>query len=513
MTILVTVGGVTFSNETDWNDPVRHKLTDLVGWYSTAYRTQFTERVNGDGDHVPGPSFRGSKTMTLEAVVHAGGAPDLAEAAWETIAAVGGDGYDIPLRWENTETGVVRMMTVRVDGTVEPVPFAPGKANVAIPLRAYDPRKYAEVERLSAPARVSGQQPYGAGLQYPLFSGGLVAVDPGTPQPTLRASETWPGADGADWPAQWGYLAPAGITTTNGGRGYMVANNQGYTPIRRYLPAVAVHNVEAYVEFTPVTLQEQYIDISVRQSTAAGYYPDGYFVSCDLGGTVWTLGAIDTNDGQFNNFDSTMVWELGASYGIRLRAQGNAIMAKVWKLSDGEPAGWVQTITDATYDRTGSVALGYSSGSDANPGILWDNLQVYDLDTQVGGNVPTKQPALSYGPLVAFNAAVAENRGKASVYPVFRIEGGGMSKGFTITDQATGARVRFVGSVAESETLVLDMSTKRLLSGPNDRTDLLMVNDTMAIPPGEQRTYVFETLGSSDTGTPTLTVGVTDAWW
>jgi hypothetical protein len=513
VTILVTVGDVVFSNETDWADQVRHKLTDLEGWYSTAYRTKFTERENGDGDHVPGPSYRGSKTMLLKAVVHAGQAVDAAEEAWETIAAVGGDGYDIPLRWEDTVTGVVRTMTVRIDGTIEPIPFAPGKANVAIPLRAYDPRKYADVERLSNPAQANGVQPYGAGLQYPLFSGGLVSVDPGTPTPTLRVSDSFTGADSAPWSAQWTPLAGSGSTYIIGNQGVMTAYNTGYTPVRSQVAGTPIKNAEAYVEFTPPTLQEHYLDVTLRQSSRVGYFPDGYGVQLALAYGSWTLGRFDADNGLTNNFDVPMAWALGTTYAIRLRAQGNVVSAKIWRKQDAEPADWQKTITDDVLDRAGGFALGYSSGNDTNPGVAWDNVQVYDLDAQSGGNIPTKQPALSYGPLVPFNAATAENRGKAAVYPVFRITGGSMSGGFTITDQTTSARVRFVGTVSADETLILDMSTKRILSGANDRTDLLMVNDTMAIPPGERRTYVFETLGGSDTGTPTLTVGVTDAWW
>lgn len=204
----------------------------------------------------------------------------------------------------------------------------------------------------------------------------------------VLARETWTGTNGAAWPTQWSTLADAGAGTIQGNRGRLLPRSAGYLPYRRGIIGLAVQDVEAYVEFTPTALQESYIDLSVRQDLGKpDYYPDGYFISCDIGGTVWTLGRIDSKNGQGNNVDTPMTWEL-ATYSMRLRAEphptvtgSSLISAKVWKTSTAEPAAWVQQITDGTYMRAGSVALGIASGNSTNPAIDWDNLTVTDLAT------------------------------------------------------------------------------------------------------------------------------------
>lgn len=211
--------------------------------------------------------------------------------------------------------------------------------------------------------------------------------NPTPPGPKVIASETWTGADGAAWPAQWVPLANNGPSTIQGNQGALSASNVSYTPNRRAISGLAKQNVELYCEFTILAAAEAYIDFSVRQDlTKSGYYPDGYFISCDVGGTVWTLGGIDSANGQFNNVDTTIAWTVGVPYGMRLRAEphpdgtaSSLISGKVWRLSDGEPASWVKQIKDGTYLRAGSTALGYSSGNSTNPGIRFDNLQMIEL--------------------------------------------------------------------------------------------------------------------------------------
>lgn len=213
-----------------------------------------------------------------------------------------------------------------------------------------------------------------------------IVVDIATLAENVVASESWAGTNGAAWPSQWATLANAGAGTIQSNRGRLLPNGTGYLPYRRAITGLAVQNVEAYVEFTPTALQESYIDLSVRQNLARpDYYPDGYFVSCDIGGTVWTLGGVDAQNGQFNNVDTTITWEL-TTYSIRLRAEphptvagSSLVSAKVWKTSTTEPAAWVKQITDGSYMRAGSVALGISSGNTTNPPMDWDNLRVVGL--------------------------------------------------------------------------------------------------------------------------------------
>lgn len=208
---------------------------------------------------------------------------------------------------------------------------------------------------------------------------------------TLVSSEDFNPVSGANqdyWPSQWQSLIYNGSSTIVNYKGRMTSA-AGYKALRQGLTAINLKNVEVYAEFTPLALTEAYLDISVRQDLSRkGPYPDGYFVSMDTGGTganaVWTLGASDTNTGQFNNTDKNVgAWTV-EPWAVRLRALESVITAKVWKVSAGEASATTQTLTDTNYNRSGSIAVGYNSGSSTDPGVDWDSVRVYDL-----GNVPT----------------------------------------------------------------------------------------------------------------------------
>lgn len=503
MTVRVTIGGLVFSNDaTERMEGVTHKLTELEGWYATSYRTSIMERYDGDGAHVPGPSRRGPKVMTLKAVVHAAAFRSAVEAAWEAIAAVGGDGGDIPLRYEDTDAGTVRVMNVRVDGMIEPVPFAPGKANVAIPLVAYNPRKYAEFERASAPVVAGGIQPVGAGLRYALggglapnyvthtwtggqynsvsqerVSGVLVRSNLAlNPAPANGASGGWSGVGGtgsnsigptdADLPAGRGYYRrrwTANMTTSGGGIYYAGSSGAGG------VTAGTTYTVSAWVRSTRpgiiITAQVEWYDSS------------GALISRSPGTALTMLSGV------FQRPSVTAVAPTGA-----VRATYtfyNTSTTVFWRSNDAMDMG-------ALLVEAASSVGDYFDGNTA----------------AVGAGL------LDYGTLRSAAPAYARNLGKAAVFPVFRIQGGNLVGGFSITDQRSGGQIIFTGDLAENELIEIDMATKRVISnGQNDRTTELIVNDTMSIPPQDDRTYVFSALGYSATGTPSMVVAVTDGWW
>jgi hypothetical protein len=196
----------------------------------------------------------------------------------------------------------------------------------------------------------------------------------------LVASEDFTGATGAAWPSQWVALIDDGVATQQSGKGRLVANGSGFRGIRRALSAINLKNVEVYAELTPRTLDVGYVDIEIRQDLSRkGLFGDGYFTSFDTGGSVWTLGKIDSDNGQSSNTDKTVTWTT-TPWAVRMRAVENVITSKVWKVSDGEASAQTQTLVDSTYNRSGSVALGYNSGEGStNPGIDWDSVKVWDL--------------------------------------------------------------------------------------------------------------------------------------
>lgn len=234
--------------------------------------------------------------------------------------------------------------------------------------------------------------------------------------PTVVATETFTGTTGAAWPSQWKALSASGTATIQSNRGRLLATGVGYQSVRRTLTSLSKRNVELYVEFIPAALTESYIDFSVRQDTTkTGYFPDGYFVSCDLGGNVWTLGAIDSVNGQFNNVDTAVTFDTSV-WAMRLNATDSTtgstqatVSAKVWKVSAGEPASWVKQITDVNYPRAGSIAIGYQSGNTTNPGCAFDNVSVTDL---ASGTVYTATSAPSA--VVSLSAGAASARAAAA---------------------------------------------------------------------------------------------------
>lgn len=486
MTVRVTLNGLEFSNDAlATENPVKHKLTDLEGWYATTYRTSFTERINADGDHVPGPTRRGSKTMTLKAVVYSGAFRDAAEAAWETIAGIGDLGQDLPLRYEDTDTGTVRIMTVRIEGTIDPVPFAPGKANVAIPLRAYDPKKYAEVERVSPPAAAGGIQPVGAGLRYPMH---------GTTSP--GGTFTWAGTRYASVSREYvnGVLGRVNLLTNPSAESGTVtgwgANGDAQLAVR----SEQAHS--GRLSFRVVGNSGSNIGI--------GTAPTGLTPGATYTYSAWVF--IPAAGGLLN---PSMAANNGATF-----TAAPPITAR---------NEWVRTSHTFTASAAGTASLYIYDGPSASGANNGRVMYVDDAQLELGavatdyfdGDSQVALAVLDYGPQVSFSAAVAENRGRAAVYPVFYIGGGDLRNGFSITDQRTGRAIIFTGDIDASESLVLDMRTKRLISDvQNDRTDELIVNDTMEIPPGDQRTYIFTALGTSPSNTPPLLrVSVTDGWW
>lgn len=499
MTVLVDLNGVRFSNQPTYEDGiVQHKLTNLEGWYSTTYRNNFTERTNGDGAHVPGPSQRASKTMTLQAVVMAPGYRDAAEAAWEVIAGLGGEGFDLPLRYEDTDTGSVRLMTVRIDGTIDPVPFAPGKANVAIPLRAWDPKKYAEVERISDPAAAGGIQPVGAGLRYPLH--GAVAAG--------GYSFVWLGTAGASTSGAYaaGVLGRTNLhrdpEPRNGGtwNAYIVGptNSTVQTVTAPAFPSGRATRI-TFGNTAPVTAWNMSTSAKVAVTAGQTYTFSAYGMhSWSGGGVRLTVEFLNASNGSLGYFYPAGVDLPQANQVLRISnvqtAPAGAVAANIfWDTSYVNPPANEQAYVSSVLVETGSVVMDYFSGA----------------------SHATAEALLDYGPQQSFSAAVAVNLGRASAYPVFYIDGGDLRGGFSITDQRDGGEVVFTGDVDDSESLILDMRTKRLISNiQNDRTDELVVNDTMEIPAGDQRTYIFTALGTSPSGTPPeLRVSITDGWW
>lgn len=125
----------------------------------------------------------------------------------------------------------------------------------------------------------------------------------------------------------------------------------------------------------------------------------------------------------------------------------------------------------------------------------------------------TQNNTLTFGPPPTSNGEVTvSNPGSAPASPVFSIAGPTPEGGFTITDVASGRRVRFVGSVPAGSTLVMDASDGSvLIDGTGDRSGDTLATLWPIVEPGATATYMFTP--ESTTSEATLTVDLTATYW
>lgn len=162
----VQLGNLVVSNLPQ-DTPVRWKLTDLAGWYSSTVRTGLTERPQGMGAFRPARSQRGSKVLQLQGIYQASSWAQAEQECADEIAAVSPEGTDVELR-VTTDAGT-RIMVVRVEGTIDVQPYRATQARFNVPLVAADPRKLSAAVRSVSTGLEGGGAVPGAGLVFPLF--------------------------------------------------------------------------------------------------------------------------------------------------------------------------------------------------------------------------------------------------------------------------------------------------------------------------------------------------------
>lgn len=172
------------------------KLSNLRGWYAGPPLKSPTEDMpDSDGAFEPEKSNRGQKRMWLEGWLQATSVEEAEELAYDRVAAIAPLGERLHLQVEST-SGIIRYMTVRVDGIPDVVPFTDRRARFQIPLVAADGRKYGDPQ-------ISGATPAGGsvdGLVFPLVNTVAIGtLDFGTFAPTglvtltnNGTAPTWP---------------------------------------------------------------------------------------------------------------------------------------------------------------------------------------------------------------------------------------------------------------------------------------------------------------------------------
>ena len=206
------------------------------------------------------------------------------------------------------------------------------------------------------------------------------------------ATETWTGADGAPWPAQWTRYTTAGTLDILGGKGRIVTPAGGYAGgIFAFLTGMAAAvNCDYTIQLTtPATLVESYVTFGIRATPNASqngvYVPaTGYYVELALSsGGLNMYRTTGTDKVGISGATSPLpTWSPSSTYKIRFSAVGSTIQVKVWLASGAEPTAWNNTTTDATWTGAGRMYIGASSGS-AGTGvpILLSNLVVTDDGT------------------------------------------------------------------------------------------------------------------------------------
>lgn len=206
-------------------------------------------------------------------------------------------------------------------------------------------------------------------------------------------SETWTGANGAAWPAQWveGQTGSSAAATIQGNKGRLASGTQGgessASRISRRLSSAAAIDYDVSGTWTPDS-NDPYAAVGVRCDDALDFQ-SGYYLNLNKSGTI-TLSA-------WNGWTETAVLgsitfaaSSGTTYGFRVRAIGNSIKARVW--SGSEPVNtWDVDVTDSTITTAGRVGLTVVAGTAAVAHSV-------DFDSFVATNGQTgSQVAPSFG--------------------------------------------------------------------------------------------------------------------
>lgn len=202
------------------------------------------------------------------------------------------------------------------------------------------------------------------------------------------ATESWTGANGAAWPAQWTTgAANTGVADIQGNQGRITSANVAYTPgAKAYLSGItATRDLDVVVDISfTAPSSEQYCYVMLRSADAtagntpaSGYvfqiqpHADGVNIGKQVGGVETDLNATDA---------TTSGWTANVAKRFRFQAIGNTLRFREWAPGGTEPATWAATITDSSLSAaTGKVYLQLGSGGDGvSRAVLFDNLTVTD---------------------------------------------------------------------------------------------------------------------------------------
>lgn len=173
------------------------------------------------------------------------------------------------------------------------------------------------------------------------------------------ASETWTGANGAAWPAQWvaGYTGTSSTIDIQSNRGRIVVATEDFTSRRLDIGTVA--DIDATVLIRPGTGGEAGVFFRADSTGQVSGLQAG--LDADTGQMIlWSL-----TGGTYTQVDSAGSVTAGVDYYLRVRAQGAYVSCRFWAAAGSEPGTWGIEHVETTYTSAGYVGLyGFEAATD-----------------------------------------------------------------------------------------------------------------------------------------------------
>lgn len=137
------------------------------------------------------------------------------------------------------------------------------------------------------------------------------------------------------------------------------------------------------------------------------------------------------------------------------------------------------------------------------------------LPTSGGGlEYPLHSPAgaLYYGANGTLGRVTVSNAGTAAVWPKINVTGG-LNSGFYVQRLDTGQIVRYDRVVPDGTSVQIDFRTGGVtVDNVSDASTYLTMQDFFSVGPGESFDVQINALGGS-TGTPQMSLTISDGWW
>lgn len=209
------------------------------------------------------------------------------------------------------------------------------------------------------------------------------------------ASETWAGASGAAWPAQFTVGAQAGTATQTGaGRGLITAPATTYSPAKSWYLAgmTATLAQEFYGTLTFSSLLVKYHSICLRSDgTITNLDPtNGYMLYLQPDLTTVTVNRVVAGTKTvvasptftYQNAELWIRFSVDTDHRVRLR---------LWYGGAGaEPSTWlIDQIDAAPYNVAGRVMATHGSGSETTASFSYGPLTITDTPTGGGSSAPS----------------------------------------------------------------------------------------------------------------------------